>query len=1405
MKKLLCSVFLFQVAILASAQNLNKQTALSLVERNQQLVSPFAENLLGSFVSSAYHDAGSNTDKVYLLQQYKNLPVYNQVLVLAFKNGKLVSQAGHFIESVQKKSSNISEIPVFSASDAVRTALEDKKLTATSPIFTTSASATKKSFGKLGIATEDITAELMWVPVNEGKEVKLAWQVYLVPSASSDYWMIRVDANTNKKIAESNFTVYCSWDAYDANHSHHNSEYLFYENKETAQSFFNWQSNSPSLVNTANYRVIPFPAESPIHPGGTPAVVTNPWNLAGGNAVTLGWHSNGTTDYTSSRGNNVWAKEDRDGNNNTIGASAVSTTSPDPLNFDFVPNFSVTPIQNSPVQNQQFNITNLFYWNNIIHDLSYQYGFTEVAGNFQTNNLGRGGAGNDAVNADAQDGGGTNNANFSTPSDGGSGRMQMYLWSGSPQKDGDVDNGVILHEYTHGISNRLTGGPALSGCLQNTEQMGEGWGDYFCIMATQDWANSTLTDGATKPRAIGNYVSGQGPNGGGIRQYKYCTNMSINPMTYSNVSTAAIPHGIGTVWCTILWDMTWNIIQQTGVINPNLFDANAPGGNSIALKLVMEGMKLQPCSPGFVDGRDAILAADQILYNGAYHCAILQAFARRGVGTDASQGSSDSRSDQIVGFSTVESKLTVTQNVTQQEENEDVVYTNKVTAGPCGDIVNYLLTDTLPANVTYVSGGSYNSISRVVSFPVNITAGNSQLYSFTVKINNGTYFPPVNLFEDLVPTSSISSGWQATSTTSTNWISDNSISYSPPYAYFAGNPDVTSDERLTTTADIALGAAPPNLSFWNWFVSESTYDGGVVEISTNGGTTWSDIGQNNFITGGYTGIMDNTTLLAGRRAFTGNSYGFKKSVVNLTPYANQNVRFRFRFTTDEGTNLIGWRIDDIAVKKTAMVEIVSNLYNAGNKKVNVSDTFTLILPAATSCVPLTLVDQPTSVTGCVNNSVALTANIAGTNPTYQWQVSTTGCAGAFTDIAGATSATLNLNNLSLSQNNEVYRVVAQNSCPSNLTSNCISLLVSEAASISTQPVDIALCEGQSATFTTAASTSTVNYQWQVSTDAGTTWTNIAGATNATLVLSNITGAMNGNQYQAIITDNCTNLTTNTATLTVNLPVSISLQPIAASACRGENKQFTVGASGLSITYQWQMSADNGTTWSNVIDDAVYSGALTNTLSVTGTGLSMNGNLFRAVVTGDPCGSVNSDEALLTVHPDPVVTLNASNSSINPSLQSVLTATISPSGNYAYSWLNNNSVIAGANASSYTATVDNLGSIRAIAINQSTGCFDTSDIFGLGAIQSNVMFIYPNPNNGVFQVRYYKDPSTATETRMLKIFDSKGARVFTQQFSITEPYQKMLVDISRYSSGVYLVELVGSGGKRLAVGKVSKHN
>ena len=283
-----------------------------------------------------------------------------------------------------------------------------------------------------------------------------------------------------------------------------------------------------------------------------------------------------------------------------------------------------------------------------MHDLSYIYGFNESSRNFQNNNQGRGGAGADYILAESQDGGGINNANFSTPADGGRGRMQMYLWTApAPDRDGDVDNGIVAHEYAHGISNRLTGNGST--CLTNVEQMGEGWSDYLGLMITHDWANSLPGDGFSKPRGIGTYALNQPITGTGIRQYRYSTDMSVNPLTYANLATVAVPHGVGTIWCNTIWDMTWEIIQLQG-INPNIFNLTAGGGNAIALKLVMEGMRLQPCSPGFIDGRNAILKADTIFYGAQYSCAIIKAFAKRGMGIGASQGSSNSRIDQTLSY-----------------------------------------------------------------------------------------------------------------------------------------------------------------------------------------------------------------------------------------------------------------------------------------------------------------------------------------------------------------------------------------------------------------------------------------------------------------------------------------------------------------------------------------------------------------------------------------------------------------------------------------------------------------------------------------------------------------------------------------------------------------------------------
>jgi hypothetical protein len=209
--------------------------------------------------------------------------------------------------------------------------------------------------------------------------------------------------------------------------------------------------------------------------------------------------------------------------------------------------------------------------------------------------------------------------------------------------DGDVDNGIISHEYGHGISNRLTGGRLNTNCLGNDEQMGEGWSDWFGLMLTMK-----ATDQPGDRRGIGTYAIGQATDGGGIREAPYSTDFSENDYTYADTDgNVSVPHGVGFVWATTLWEMTWDLIEEYG-FDPDLY--NGTGGNNIAMQLVLDGLKLQPCNPGFVTGRDAILEADRLANNGENQCLIWAAFARRGLGLSASQGSSNSLNDQVEAF-----------------------------------------------------------------------------------------------------------------------------------------------------------------------------------------------------------------------------------------------------------------------------------------------------------------------------------------------------------------------------------------------------------------------------------------------------------------------------------------------------------------------------------------------------------------------------------------------------------------------------------------------------------------------------------------------------------------------------------------------------------------------------------
>ncbi|OBZ72764.1 Extracellular metalloproteinase [Grifola frondosa] len=357
-------------------------------------------------------------------------------------------------------------------------------------------------------------------------------------------------------------------------------------------------------------------------------------------------------------GNNVFAHENWEGRNNW-----ESNYRPDAgvsMKFDFAykPKQTDSSADALDEAHKYINasVTQLFYTSNLVHDLYYRYGFTEVAGNFQQYNFGRGGEENDAVIANAQDGSGYNNANFMTPPDGQNGRCRMYLWNtANPYRDGDLEAGIVIHELSHGLSTRLTGGPANSGCLGWGESggMGEGWGDF---LATTIRSNKEYSD-----YAMGAWAANR-PTG--IRNYVYSINETTNPSTYKTLDKPGYwgVHAIGEVWAQILWVVEQRLIEKHGFVD-DLFppkpseDGVVPEGdfyrkaeytstgerkplipkhgNSLIVQLVLDGMKLQPCRPSFFDARDAIIAADKTLTGGENFCDLWEGFASRGLGPDS--------------------------------------------------------------------------------------------------------------------------------------------------------------------------------------------------------------------------------------------------------------------------------------------------------------------------------------------------------------------------------------------------------------------------------------------------------------------------------------------------------------------------------------------------------------------------------------------------------------------------------------------------------------------------------------------------------------------------------------------------------------------------------------------------
>jgi extracellular elastinolytic metalloproteinase len=770
MKKIIYLLAFFTINF-AFAQDFS-QNINSYLNNNRAQLGLEAQDVEDFNIASQSFSKSMQLHNVYVTQQYQGIDIFNTTSSFAVKNNTVVNANITFVQNATEKVNTTS--PAITAENAISRAATSLGIQSPSNLTLLETISNQSFvFSNGSISLENIPVKLVF-QYDQENMLKLAWDLSIYLLDASHYYNVRIDAVTGALLDTNDWVVSCNFGEPSHSNLDHNkteNSILFSEEKEASLSF--------DAAGGAQYRVFPMPVESPNH--GLEELVADP---ADANASPFGWHDTNGADgaeFTTTRGNNVLAQEDINANN---GSGAMPDGGAG-LNFDFPYDFD-----NPPVQMVDAATVNLFYWNNIMHDVYYQYGFDEESGNFQENNYGEAGNGSDSVNADAQDGGGTNNANFATPPDGANPRMQMFLWgspagdlltvnngplaggylgiegdfggsltttpitedlalasdgsgpddydvcdpiinggdlsgkiailrrgecefgfkvlaaenegaiavivvnnvpggaitmaggvnggsvtipsimvsmadgdaliaeliagntvNGSlslpantpPELDGDVDNGIIAHEYGHGISNRLTGGPTNTGCLSNAEQMGEGWSDWVGLMLTMEPG-----DQPEDIRGIGTYATGQSADGGGIREAPYSTDFAINPYTYVDTNNnVSQPHGIGFVWSTMLWDLNWALIDEYG------WDAdfyNGTGGNNIAIQLVMDGMKLQVCSPGFVDGRDAILEADELVNAGANRCLIWEVFANRGLGFSADQGSSSSRSDQTEAF-----------------------------------------------------------------------------------------------------------------------------------------------------------------------------------------------------------------------------------------------------------------------------------------------------------------------------------------------------------------------------------------------------------------------------------------------------------------------------------------------------------------------------------------------------------------------------------------------------------------------------------------------------------------------------------------------------------------------------------------------------------------------------------
>lgn len=842
------------------------------------------------------HDLGQGAVLVRFGQQLDGIEVFQRSVTVALDaQHRPLAVSGHFAHAVRKTAADFSR----SESDAVQDALQHM-LQSSVPLGPLTASSQTELDSNVTMTPVTLGAERYSLT----KPARVKKVLYPQPKGLTPAYYVEADLRRG----DAPDSVLRAFVVSAADGS------LLFQTDLTAYAVHSYRvwadSNGKFLPNANPYgdSFLPHPAGMP--DGSRPTVklaqqlVTldsipfsrnDPWLPAGA---------------TEAKGNNVWAFADLTAPSGFSAGDVALVTSAAGM-FDY----SIDPDGNLAASDgdRRGVITQMFYTLNYLHDIFYDAGFDEKAGNAQQDNYGRGGVGSDAVIGRAQNYNSVNNYGAKYPADGVPPEIFAGRWDDPPspfRREAALDSTTLAHEWGHILAARLIGnGSGLSG-LQARLLM-EGWCDFVSLLTLvrPEAASVPSNAGWNGTFTYSSFVQHMKANSYyyGLRRYPYSRDMAKNPLTFRHISDdVALPatpppafgingatnsevHNSGEIWGNMLWDCYTNMLRATGRYT---FDS----AQKTMREYLVAAMKMTPLNPTVLEARDALLTIMSAKSQQDFQeCAA--SFAKRGAGAGAVGPSrDDAKNSGVVESTKVGPDLAIVSTqlddsaeacdgdgiVDRAEKGRLQLTVRNTGTAPLTDGTlkvtadNPIVSFDSDGQVAIPTLAPYQSATVSVDFRLN-APGDSITVTLHSELSSPSLAKPGPVTQDIkrrmnYDIAAASSNTETFGVKSTGWTASGNTTLGgtpKPWAqtldeagegtFAIVDNDLRADQYLVSPPiQVAAGQSFGfTLKHRYSFEADGSgkYDGAIVELSDDNGQTWNDIGAM-FTAGGYSGNLD---------------------------------------------------------------------------------------------------------------------------------------------------------------------------------------------------------------------------------------------------------------------------------------------------------------------------------------------------------------------------------------------------------------------------------------------------------------------------------------------------------------------------------------------------------------------